>query len=168
MPDIMDLPEWKGVLTGSRAARPQVPVATKDELLNFANALRAAGGAGLLTDLPISTPTDADACLIANSLNFSSEVDADGDHWHMKVVEPKFTKDEVVAITKVIGTGEPLIFSAHFEEFVPLHEWEADIGDPIDMQEISWILPEHIGNAADAFDRGVAFQSYVAADFHNE
>jgi hypothetical protein len=51
-----------------------IPYCTEYELLNFANRLRVAGAADPIEALMPSTAGAADACLIANTLNFGSLV----------------------------------------------------------------------------------------------
>lgn len=146
-------------------------VATEQELLDFANAIRKAGGANALEALLPSTPGDPKACLIANALNFSCEVGGlsmnkdgegfpgsqHGDTWFMTFPE-NMDVDRIRAIAKVV----PGVRFA----------WGWDIGSPEfdrntgrhsypDSKRIPALrLPRHIGNAAEAFDDGRAFQEY--------
>lgn len=123
------------------------PVATEDELLGFANAVRQAGGGQALPHLVNSTPGAAKACLIAKAVNFESAVQpgrgrkktfADGSkRWVME------TSEEVaVKINEYLGL-------------------EVEKGENYDFETV-WrlYLPIHIGNAAQAFDEKLAFQKY--------
>lgn len=143
MPITMTLPVWE-TRAARREMRVNVPVATEEELLEFANKLREIGGAPVLPALLPSIPTKSDACLIATSLNFNCKIDASGyvlaEGWAMTVADDVFDEEQIAAITDLMGV-EP-------------DEDEDDEGG------LAWLLPEHIGNAADAFDRGVAFTEY--------
>lgn len=119
--------------------------ATKAEVLEFANAVRKAGGGDVIDALFPSTPDDGTACLIANALNFECEVRGNGwrrggyesidqvssDIWFMHVPNGEVA----LAIGRKLG----------LEVIVPPH----------DSQPYKVVLPEHIGNAAAAFDRFV-------------
>lgn len=59
--------------TQPRATQPR---ATLEETLEFANAVRKAGGGTPIDALIPSIPTNSEACLIARNLNFNSRVDA--------------------------------------------------------------------------------------------
>lgn len=137
----------------------KIPVATEAELLDFANAIRRAGGAGVLDALLPSTKGDPENCLIANAPNFGCMVAPIGTpevrsaglngyyfpsgalRWSM-VLPKNLTDEQREALNTVEGVrvleaqyaGEPL----HY--FIP--------------------LPETIGNAAAAFDAGKAFQNF--------
>jgi hypothetical protein len=132
-------------------------VATEGELLQFANDVRKAGGAAPLDALLPSLTGQKKECLLANALNFRSEVDhadclaattdefldrlrafnctgAEGTLWGMRTtVEIATTIAEKMDLTWVPGMGGTGVV----------------------------LLPEHIGNAAYAFDEGHAFQEYA-------
>lgn len=127
-------------------------VATEEELLEFANAIRAAGGADVLEALLPSVPKRAGQCLIANALNFSCEV-------------------------RGLGSGSTTTFddgvSYRWGMFLPHNITSAQL-DALDGLEIDGVelrkclddtfyltLPKHVGNAAEAFDTGVAFTQYA-------
>lgn len=139
MPRLMDFPA-KRLATGWDApAREQVPVATEAELLEFVNRARAAGGANVLEALLPSVPSDPEFCLIANGLNFGCRVDSVNDDWAM--ILPRMPLERAQAIADALGCE-------------------------LDTDSVEWEirLPEHIGNAAEAFDRGVAFQEFAGGD----
>ena len=150
MPKIMTLPECEpmtniGVPGRKRYERRDVPVATQEELLEFCNKFRQAGGGDPITALLPGVQMDAEACLIASNMNFNCFVDGlwddentwtiDLDRWDENGHDERFTNDQIEAMSKVIGRPPRE------------HKEELDV--------LSWILPAHIGNAADAFDRGV-------------
>lgn len=112
------------------------PVATHIELLEFVNRGRKAGAANLLPELLPSDPGNSSQCLIANALNFGCSVDGHGDNWWMQLPVGMGT-DRVDAIAEALGC------------------------ERVDGCIHRLRLPKHIGNAALAFDRGVAFQDLV-------
>lgn len=123
-------------------ARPIVTIdggqrryATEDELLDFANKVREAGGADPIEALMPSKPKYARQCLIANALNFSCVVDS------------------------LAGglLGKPRVWAMFLPEDLSDEQKRriADaVGSPIeDSYKGPCVrLPEHIGNAAAAFD----------------
>lgn len=68
-----------------------VPTASDEEVLDFCNKVRAAGGANPLDALvPDCYPEDASQCLVARSLNFSCEVSPKKSnktvsHWTLEI-----------------------------------------------------------------------------------
>lgn len=128
-------------------------VATEEELLRFANVVRQAGGANPIEALLPSRPEKPSECLIANALNFSCSVNrgALGYHddsyefvWYMEFPY-NMDEDRIREIAK----------GAHCRVRRP--------GSQLVMQ-----LPRHIGNAAWAFDRRLAFQDYNELKFHTK
>lgn len=124
----------------------ELPVATEAELLEFANKVRLAGGGEVISALLPSEKSAPNACLIANALNFDSEVNVkDGElrnsdnswTWQMRFTGVADAKAEAIAV----AVGNELRRS--------LGGWFAVT------------LPGHIGNAAHAFDEGLAFTQYV-------
>jgi hypothetical protein len=103
MPDILTLPRWKRPGSfGVRHERQDVPVATEEELLDFANRWRAAGSAEALPALVPSDPVNTESCLIANALNFDCAVDAAGygDLWEITITgESPLTPEQIAAIS---------------------------------------------------------------------
>lgn len=110
-------------------------VATEEELLEFANMVRKAGGADPIPALLPANPYEGDSCLIALAVNFDSEVNGLGDVWYIA------TSDRTIntRIEAAIGLG----FT--------------------DKNGYCVRLPEHIKNAAIAFDKGAAFTEYNKA-----
>lgn len=116
-------------------------VATEEELLEFANAIRAAGGADVLEALLPSVPKRAGQCLIANALNFSCEVRGLGSE--------TTTFDDGVSYRWGM-------FLPHNITSAQLVELRKCLDDTFYLT-----LPKHVGNAAEAFDTGVAFTQYA-------
>jgi hypothetical protein len=128
-------------------------VATEAELLKFANAVRIAGGANVIDALMPSSTCNPETCLIANALNFGCRVDTGllGNYkgtsepvWHMEFPW-NMDNDRIAEIaSKVPGARlrKKDVEGVRLERHV--------------MQ-----LPQHIGNAAWAFDRDLAFTEYA-------
>lgn len=109
-------------------------VATEEELLAFANKIREAGGADIIPALFPSRKGDSTSCLIATALNFSCRVDSDGyEEWFMECNSVIAQKIEEAMDLEVRYEGNTAYV----------------------------MLPEHIGNAAEAFDEGLAFGKYA-------
>lgn len=142
-------------------------VATEQELLDFANAIRKAGGGDVIPALLPAIPSQPNACLIARALNFGCEVngsfhkadgreipgykDGNGQPWHMYFGDGGVDQEATLsdAAIKQIArevSGVRAVYVKH-----------ADTDEPV------WALqlPRHIGNAAGAFDAGKAFQEYA-------
>jgi hypothetical protein len=129
------------------------PVATEQELLDFVNKGRQAGGENVLEALLPSVAANTKQCLIARGLNFGCMVyGLSGDDWGMYLPgNMSFTQARAVA--------EALECSLEIDDYksgwVP-----ATAANWTDNYTRAIRLPEHIGNAAEAFDMGVAFQNY--------
>lgn len=136
-------------------------VATEEELLAFANSIRQAGGAGVLDALLPSVQGNQHKCLIANALNFGCEVVPAWDALDITMDEGKFksgaskwimrlpdnlTQAQRDGLNKVKGVN-----LRHFHE--------DSLYPSVNDEDFYYLtLPEPIGNAADAFDEGAAFQ----------
>lgn len=120
----------------------RIEYATEDELLDFANKIRAAGGANALDALLPSDPQKPDSCLIATSLNFGCHVVASGEVFGGSLdVEGR---DEYAWAMRL-----PSCFSVEESETLA-----SAVGCEYDSFYRKLILPRHIGNAARAFDLG--------------
>lgn len=136
-----------------------ISVATEEELLEFVNRGRAVGGANILEALLPSKPGETQSCLIANALNFGCEVYGAPDDvkgfssvtWAMYLPENMEEKD-ALAIARALDC----------EYMAPRHDATEHEG-----HKQCIILPEHIGNAAAAFDEGAAFREYRAPGFED-
>lgn len=109
--------------------------ASLEELIEFANKVREAGGGNPLDALMPSVPGDTQQCLIAKNLNFNCEVDGDGPNgeWTMHVESAETAKD----IADSLG--------------LELHDpYEDDYFNTV-------ILPPEIGEVARVFDSVDAF-----------
>lgn len=116
-------------------------VATEEELLEFANKVREAGGGDIIPALLPSYLGDADACLIARALNFQCSVDGIYDSeedWAMDV------HDVELAIELDARIPELELLLDKYGNRTPRLK-----------------LPEHIGNAAAAFDTKTAFTEFI-------
>lgn len=131
----------------------EFPVATEQELLEFVNKAREAGGADVLQALLPSRPTDAEKCLIANGLNFGCQVTGfdNADEYAGK-------------------DGYRYVWAMHLPGNVSDSK-ASSIAEALDLEVLDVVgesggpvvgpLPPHIGNAADAFDEGLAFRSFA-------
>lgn len=112
----------------------KVEYATEEELLEFANKVRKAGGANALDALMPSDVGIPESCLIANALNFDCRVEGvedcqDGSHlWGMF---PDVPDGLVWELARKLAE---------------------ETGCRLTPAEDGIILPARIGNAADAFD----------------
>jgi hypothetical protein len=154
--------EFPAVFNDSGEGKGTFPVATEEELIEFANKVRTAGGADVIDALLPSTQTEPAMCLIANALNFSSHISPlEGanslDHrygpeyryvWAMHL--PFDMADSIaLAISEAAGVALVRVF------------FDGDLCTALAP------LPPHIGNAADAFDEGLAFQDFVINNEEN-
>lgn len=123
--------------------------ATEDELLAFCNKIRKAGEVDVLKALLPAVPGNSSHCLIAKGLNFSctirpnssqTRLPGGGLRWYMRFP---------------FGLGE-----AQMQKIANV------IGAALSFNGLSYevLLPEDIGNAAEAFDVGVAFRTYRESD----
>jgi hypothetical protein len=128
-----------------------VKVADEDELLEFANLVRSAGGADPIPALLLSNPGDAKTCLLASALNFHSEV------WP----EEELGSGEFRWIMRIRDNTElaKRIASAVGVELNRQVKY-ADYANNIIVTD-SFDLPQHIGNAAHAFDSRQAFTDFI-------
>lgn len=143
--------EDKGLPESNRKIKSRVRIdterATEEELLEFANEVRKAGAAEPLDALIPSVRNQASACLIARALNFQSEVDHN-------VLENGNFED-----------GSPRWhMRTNKEAAQKIHE---QTGLELDARG-RVLLPKEIGNAADAFDQGLAFTHLESDDPHDE
>lgn len=124
------------------AKRLKVEVATEDELLDFANEVRTAAGGEILDALLPGYALDGANCLIANNVNFNSEVlpvnhrdyeiwPSGAWRWAMIPSDPRVARKLAKALNLELYGGR--------------------------RRSASVILPEAIGNAARAFDEHKAF-----------
>jgi hypothetical protein len=122
---------------------PKYPsgVADPEELLDFVNKARAAGGADVLEALLPSMPGDESACLIANGLNFGCTVNG---HSSVNSDEPQWA----------------MYFPDNLDSSQARDIADA-LGCEYDRRRHCIVLPQRIGNAAQAFDNGDAYRDYA-------
>lgn len=108
--------------------------ATEEELLAFANKLRAAGAADPLDALLPGKRGKGEACLIANACNFGCEVSPCGGWWGM-FFPHNVSRERIDALATAVDCEVLENFSLHPE--LATHYIR---------------LPEKIGNTAHAFD----------------
>lgn len=123
------------------------PRATFDEVLEFANAVRAAGGGAVLDALMPATPDDSKRCLIAKNLNFNCRVDseASSDSWHMYFAENASLRDRV-ADALDLEKGE-------------MREWR-----DARVYDYYVVLPDEIGQVASDFDSAGTIMGSILYD----
>jgi len=99
---------------------------SKQELFEFANAIREAGGGNSLDALLPGEPSDSSKCLIARNLNFGCEIrwDERVDLWYIKIPKGAEIIDKLV---DRLGLGR--------------------------RSKVSVWLPEGVGEYANDFDR---------------
>lgn len=122
--------------------------ATLDELFEFANKVRAAGGGNPLDALMPAVPEDTSQCLIAKNLNFNCAVNShpvreDGSvisevRWHMSVAD-EATRDK---IADDLG----------LEHYDGGEDVEDEDGNYMTL-EYGVVLPKEIGQVAHDFDQ---------------
>jgi hypothetical protein len=71
-----------GGINGLNSIRVRASV---EEVIEFANDVRSAGGGNLIDGLMPSVPEEPNSCLIANALNFDCEVNSHAGDWYMEV-----------------------------------------------------------------------------------
>lgn len=124
------------------------PRASLDELLEFANKVRVAGGGEILEKLMPGVAANGAACLIARNLNFHSAVlpQSDGSYWGMYVTDEKI-RNKIVQELNLEIIPNRTVWSDQIDIF---HKY----GDDESMIEVYGIrLPDEIGKVAHAFDR---------------
>ena len=132
--------------------------ASIDELIDFANQVRLAGNGEVIDKLLMSVPQDPENCVIANALNFDSEVSDNFGPWAM---EPENNK-----------LVEPICEAMGLEIVYRYSEDEIDEGFvPADDNYAAAIkLPKNIYQVAEAFDTrlDVELEQYSVIRNNNE
>jgi len=138
--------------------------ATEEELLEFANKVRVAGGADPLDALVPSEPGNPRACLIANAVNFHSRVAGgvglpalpSGQRPWVMHLPDHVTEERAYRIAAAVRCE--------------LHMF--DVGNGVVPRycaelctHFGVVLPERIGNTAGAFDQGVGWTTKYAKPF---
>ena len=134
----------------AKKTKPNPPAASVEEVLDFCNKVRKAGGAKPLNALLPGVPSDPDACLIAQNLNFECMVMGPNtgatreDRRKVKAAGGKekiwcmFIRDEKVR-DKIAAALD--LVAVNFDE-----------GDGFEPP-FAVILPQKIGNVAENFDK---------------
>jgi hypothetical protein len=116
-----------------------------EELLEFANGVREAGGGNPLDALMPAVPEDASQCLIAKNLNFNctvGSVGSDGSSWYMAVTDKAIRN----RIAERFGLKKINVL-----DDVGLYDEEAhNTYTKIPVYAVR--LPDHIGQVASDFD----------------
>ena len=156
MPKMMQLAQFDPAC--GRNKRGKVPVATEDELLEFCNSVRQAGGAEVLEALLPSTPGVPSECLIARGLNFDCTVGNTvyGMAWNGTGLRDGFF---------IPGTDSCFwVMTVHYGNSEDSMAKAQEVANALGLTQFAneIALPEHIGNAAEAFDQRVAFTEYLS------
>lgn len=138
--------------------------ASLEELLTFANKVRAAGGGNPLDALMPAVPQNTHTCLIAKNLNFNCEVRADVEmdnecRWVMSVPDRELAHRIATAIRQpVIEVAERILdYSVAWDQ-----EKYPGPGYPYGLSKTSVyavLLPREIGQIASDFD--LAWDQYT-------
>ena len=139
--------------------------ASLPELLEFANAVREAGGGNPLDALMPAVPEDAHQCLIARNLNFNCQVrgadgvlfkngnvvNQDNDTWIMYIEDEKIVR----AVAKKLNLKKVYHEGWNSKK----QEWEPDTSRPVGV-----LLPRRIGRIAYEFDNALDSIDYDGFD----
>jgi hypothetical protein len=132
----------------------RVDYATEDQLLDFANKVRKAGGGDPIEGFFPAKPSSSTSCLIAKALNFGCSVDVDDNNevtdretWAMYLegTDQLEVDARVRKIAKATGTK---ILTKDYDDFYD----EVPNEDAPDEVAYGILLPARIGNTALAFD----------------
>jgi hypothetical protein len=141
-------------------------VATEDELLEFCNSVREAGGADPIGALFPSDPDEPESCLIARALNFSCAVNGpyDTQAWLDKLdqideIERPFSWPNLFYKGSQDNIWVMLVQQGNAEQSNKKAE---EVAKKLGLHHVNdeILLPQHIGNAAAAFDVELAFTEY--------
>lgn len=148
-------------------------VADNEELLNFANQVREAGGAGILDALIPSYPQESEACLIAKALNFDCSINDDLELWSKDEEYSVLfgTKHLTSSISEDLGYNfRESVWSMHItipsgsEVRDKAHNIASKLNLPYSEEDylVEILLPARIARAAVAFD---TWGEYKGPDF---
>lgn len=134
-----------------------ITFATKEELLDFVNQIREAGGADILDALLPGVPMQSYSCLIARGLNFKCSVGGDKSSYR-NIPHPDDPQNSYMWYMSICGShsetkriGDAICNKLNLNGVY--REFSADVSEYIIVSEYMIELPLHIGNAAYAFDR---------------
>lgn len=153
----------------SELGERDILIATVDELIEFVNKIREAGGADVIEALFPSVMGDEEACLIAKALNFQCSVGGSEHHREWAMLSADITYDHKNYSSRWLSGNYVWVMKihhgAHIDSIVKAKEIAGKLELPCIDNEL--LLPEVIGNSALAFDKGVAFTDY-AVDFDTQ
>lgn len=126
--------------------------ASVQEVIEFANTVREAGGGNIISELMPSDPNEPDSCLIANALNFNCSIRPDED-----VVE---VEDLWSYENEYEEGGADLLYHSEWCMFVENEELAQKISNAIGtkyvvapvIESYGVVLPDEIAYVAIAFD----------------
>jgi hypothetical protein len=152
----------KNIHTNDVIYRVEVPYATEDELLTFANQVRESGGGDQVSALMPSLPNMPNTCLIANALNFQSTVIGASKAW---MVNSYGEQQDLVRNTVGAPIGD-FPWGMYFGRSPEGNSLRESVVEGLrergvyvkriyaDTDGHGILLPRLIGNAAQAFDLG--------------
>lgn len=144
------------------------PVATADELMDFVNKIREAGGADVITAFFPSEPFSPKLCLIARALNFDCAVDTSsyGSLWANVFTDwptAKYFNGDTSSICYPDTHDAVWVMKVFHGNVTESRIKAQEIATKLKIKFIynELFLPYEIRNAAYAFDAGVAYTQYV-------
>jgi len=158
----------------------ETDVATAEELLTFANVIRKAGGADVLDALLPSVPSSANQCLIANALNFGCSVaplrgvsagqiygtvfynlpERIGMEWEDRSTVWGMYLPVNTSSDQLDKIASAVLFHLTYDGPFDKYASSVRIARSFEAEPVL-VLPKFIGNAARAFDNGLAFRDLV-------
>jgi len=138
-------------------------VATEQELIEFVNKIREAGGADVIDALFPSYKSEPKSCLIARALNFQCEVNGTNKPHSWARDYPELIGLYMTTARWLESNNYIWVMKVHHgSEFQSINKAE-EIAEKLNLPRVEneLLLPEPIGNAAEAFDDGRAFQEFV-------
>jgi hypothetical protein len=129
----------KNNINGLKAIRNRASI---EQVVNFANAVREAGGGSLIEELLPSVPEEPNSCLVANALNFDCDVNSHAGVWYMEIYESE----------KGIDIAEQLDLEYDAPKYLDYVDDETGKEHYAYEGGCEIYLPEEIGLVAEAFD----------------
>lgn len=135
----------------------KVKRATLEELQEFANKIREAGGGNPIDALMPAVPTDVSQCLIAKNLNFNCTVGAVGEDGWWMAVDDKETRDKIAEALNLTASDY------YYQSEEMLMDDDGDFYYPDEVQVYAVKLPDEIGQVAEDFD---TCQHAITSDYN--
>lgn len=140
--------------------------ASLDEVLEFANTMRRAGGANVLEALLPSEPGNSQECLIANALNFGCKIKPEVlspnvdqiDSWVVEIPDSPELLERVSEATGMGIVDVPIVESIY-------HEDGGDFSHEILGGYSALHLPTKLAMVASDFDDARDYNDYELLDF---